>query len=227
VTTQHLAGAAERLGVGVSAPMREHAIVRTDFGVARWDEDQTAWALRRLGYGDTRAPMPGDRALTPAQFASVSVAPYSETLDEDCNMILQAGWVALLGGIAGTSITTKFSSSVGRIGTGDSNTAAAYTQTDLQASTNKYYQLVSGTPVITTASTPPTLVFSASFGTGVGNYSWQEFITDEGTTSTTGPVVATCLNRGVSNQGTKVSGQTWTATETISWGYPSGSGTVS
>ena len=142
-------------------------------------------------------------------------------------MILQAGWVALLGGIAGTSITTKFSSTVGRIGVGDSNTAAAYTQTDLQAATNKYYQLVSGTPVITTSSTPPTLVFSASFGTGVANYQWQEFITDEGTASNTGPVVATCLNRGVSNQGTKASGQTWTATETISWGYPSGSGTVS
>ncbi len=224
--TEHLAGGADRLGVGVRSPMKELAIVQTSFEVQRWDDDQTAWALRKLGYSETRPPMPGDRGLTPAQFASAGVTPYSVTREDNCNMILQAGWVALLGGIAGTSITTKFSATVGRICIGDSATAAAYGQTDLQAATNKYYQLVSGAPVISTGSTPPALVFAASFGTGVANYQWQEFATDEGTTSTTGPVVAVCLNRGVSNQGTKASGQTWSATQTISFGYPSGSGTV-
>ena len=61
--------------------MREHATVRTDFAVARWDEDQTAWTLARLGYGDTRAPLPGDTGLTPGQFAAAGVAPYCETLE--------------------------------------------------------------------------------------------------------------------------------------------------
>lgn len=236
MTTQHLAGAAERLGVGVASPLREHAVVRTDFGVQRWDEDQTKWALRRLGYGDTRPPLPGDRALTPAQFASVSIKPYSETLDEDCNLIVQQGWVWLLGGVAGTTMGTKFSATNGRIGVGTSNTAATYSQTYLQgdtgsALTTSYYQLVSGAPTISTGSTPPTLVFSASFGTGVANFSWSEFGTDNGSASgvyLNGLAGGFLLfNRGVSNQGTKASGQTWTATETISWGYPSGAGTVS
>jgi hypothetical protein len=162
----------------------------------------------------------------PSVFRYFRVPPYSVTVDHDCNMILQAGWVALLGGIAGTSITTKWGATVGRIGVGDSATAASYAQTDLQASTNKYYQLVSSAPTIATGSSPATLTFSAVFASGNGNFAWQEFVSDEGTASNTGPVVATCLNRGVSNQGTKVAGQTWTATETISFGYPSGSGTV-
>lgn len=234
--TGHPEGASDRFSVGVHSPLREMATVRTDLSVARWDADQTAWALRRLGYGDTRAPMPGDAGLTPAQFATAGVKPYSETTEHNCNMIVQQGWVWLLGGVAGTTMSVKFSATNGRIGVGTSATAAAYTQTYLQgdtgsASTTSYYQLVSGAPVITTSSTPPTLVFSASFGTGVANFAWAEFGTDNGSASgvyLNGLAGGFLLfNRGVSNQGTKASGQTWTATETISTGYPSGSGTVS
>jgi hypothetical protein len=231
-----MAAASERLGVGVSAPLADYITVRTSFGVRRWDEDQTAWALRRLGYGDTRPALRGDQALTPALFAQAGVAPYSETQEDDCNMVVQQGWVWLLGGVAGTTMTTKFSASNGRIGVGTSNTAAAYAQTYLQgdtgsSSTTSYYQLVSGAPTISTGSTPPTLVFSASFGTGVANFAWAEFGTDNGNASgvyLNGLAGGYALfNRGVSSQGTKASGQTWTATETISFGYPSGSGTVS
>ena len=233
--SQHLAGAAERLGVGACSPMSEFAIVQTSFGVQRWDEDATAWVLRRLGYGDTRAPMPGDLGLTPAQFAAAGVAPYSETLEQNCNMIVQQGWVWLLGGVAGTTMGTKFSATNGRIGVGTSSTAASYSQTYLQgdtgsASTTSYYQLVSGAPTISTGSTPPTLVFAASFGTGVANFAWAEFGTDNAPTSgvyLNGLSGGYALfNRGVSSQGTKASGQTWSATETISFGYPTNAGQV-
>jgi len=218
-------GAADRLTVGALAPHGDAGGVRTAFRVQRWDAEQTAWVGRQVKEGGTRYGHV--RQLTPGVFAHFGVAAYADTTDPDCNMILQAGWVALLGGIAGTSITTKWSGTVGRIGVGDSATAAAYAQTDLQASTNKYYQLVSGAPTIATGSSPATLTFTSVFGTGNANYAWQEFVCDEGTASNTGPVVAVCLNRGVSAQGTKASGQTWTATATISFGYPSGSGTVS
>ena len=219
-----IAGAGDRLSVAVATGPGDAAGIRTDFKVERWDAEQTIWArnqMDRRGWYDPAAE------LTPHVFAQLGVKPYSVTVDENCNMILQAGWVALLGGIAGTSITTKFGATVGRIGVGDSATAAAYAQTDLQASTNKYYQLVSGAPAIATGSAPATLTFAAVFGTAVANFAWAEFISDEGTASNTGPVVATCLNRGVSAQGTKAAGQTWTATETISFGFPSGAGTVS
>jgi hypothetical protein len=225
IMNERMMGAADRLVVGAHVPHGDVAGIRTAFMVERWDADQTAWVGRKVRDGGTAFARV--RQLTPAVFRGFGVQPYSVTVDEDCNMILQAGWVALLGGIAGTSITTKYGATVGRIGVGDSVTAAAYAQTDLQAATNKYYQLVSGAPAIATGAAPATLTFSAVFGTGNANYAWQEFVTDEGTASNAGPVVAVCLNRGVSAQGTKASGQTWTATETISFGYPSGSGTVS
>jgi hypothetical protein len=224
MNSERMVGASDRLSVGVAAPHGDLAAVRTDFKVQRWDEEQTTWVERQVR--DSGKFRPG-ADLVPSVFRYFRVPPYSVTVDHDCNMILQAGWVALLGGIAGTSITTKWGATVGRIGVGDSATAASYAQTDLQASTNKYYQLVSSAPTIATGSSPATLTFSAVFASGNGNFAWQEFVSDEGTASNTGPVVATCLNRGVSAQGTKAAGQTWTATETISFGYPSGSGTVS
>lgn len=228
------ASAAERIAVGASAPHGEFAAVSTSFRVRRWDEEQTAWALRKYARDHGGTPARADWALTPADFGRYGVSPYSDTREDNCNMIVQAGWVALLGSIAGTSITNKFSGTYGRIGVGTSNTAAAYTQTYLQGdtgggSTTSYYQLVSGAPTISTGSTPPTLVFSASFASGNANFAWQEFGTDNYTASsvTTQGTSSVFFNRGVSNQGTKASGQTWTATETISFGYPSGSGTVS
>lgn len=207
---------------------QEFAAVATSLLIHKWDAEQTEWVARKAERDSLRVLREdGNVHLTPEVFAHYGVDPFEVWQQDNVNNILQAGWVALLGGIAGTSITTKYSGTVGRIGVGDSTTAVSYTQTDLQASTNKYYQLVSAAPSISTASSPPTLVFAATFGTAVANYSWNEFITDQGTASNTGPVVAVCFNRGQVAMGTKASGQTWTATETISFGFPSGSGTVS
>jgi hypothetical protein len=212
--------------------MRELAIAQTSLRVQRWDEDQTLWTARRLGR-DVRA---ANIEISPAEFALAGVRPYDVTLDEDCNLITQAGWVALLGSIAGTSITNKFSATNGRICVGTVATAAAYADTHLGgdtggSSTTSYCQLVSGAPTISTASSPPTLVFTAVFGTGVANFAWAEFGTDNytasGVTSTSLGAGFIFINHGISAQGTKASGQTWTATETITFGFPSGSGTVS
>jgi hypothetical protein len=228
----HLVGASERIAVGVLAPHGEFGAVHTDFRVQKWDEDMTRWVGQRVREGGTQWSWV--RELTPEVFRNFGVQPYEDHTDYDCNLIVQNGWVALLGGVAGTTMSPKFDSTHGRVGVGTSVTAAAYAQTTLvgdtgAASTTSYFKLVSGAPTIATGSTPPTLTFSAVFGTAVANFAWQEFGTDAGTAdsvsnATTG---GTFFNRGVSSQGTKASGQTWTATETISFGYPSGSGTVS
>lgn len=212
--------------------MREMAIAQTSLRVQRWDEDQTLWAARRLDLD----PGHPNLSIPPERFARLGVKPYSDTLDEDCNLITQAGWVALLGSIAGTSITNKLSATNGRICVGTVATAAAYADAHLGgdtggSSTTSYCQLVSGAPTISTASSPPTLALSAVFGTGVANFAWAEFGTDNytasGVTSTGLGASVIFINHGISAQGTKVSGQTWTATETITFGFPSGSGTVS
>lgn len=223
------ATAGEMLRVQAGIPACDAVGVRTDFRVDRWDEEQTAWAHRRLG-----APLAVD--FRPVDFATAGVEPYSTTIHENCNLVVQNGWIALLGGIAGTTIASKFSATNGRIGVGTSNTAAAYAQTYLQgdtgsSSTTSYYSLCGSAPTINTGSTPPSLVFVATFGSGVANFAWAEFGTDNANASgvylngLAGGFVL--LNRGVSAQGTKTAGQTWTATETISFGYPSGAGTVS
>lgn len=226
-----IATGSEVLTVAAQAPHRDFAGVRTDFKVERWDADATSWLIRKLtSLGEWRPGMD----LVPALFSRFQVAPYQVTIDEDCNLVVQAGWVALLGGVAGTTMSPKFGAANGRIGVGTSSTAAAYANTTLTGdtgagSTTSYFKLVSGAPTIATGSSPATLTFSAVFGTAVANFAWNEFGTDAGTAdsvsnATTG---GTFFNRGVSAQGTKASGQTWTATETISFGYPSGSGTVS
>lgn len=200
----------------------ELAAVSTKMTVRKWDEEQTAWTLRKADRDALGLLRHGDNiTIRPETFAYYGVDPAETWTRDNVNNVLAAGWAALLGSVAGTSITTKWGASVGRIGIGDSSAAVAFTQTDLQASTNKYYQLISSAPAISTASSPATLVFAATFGTGVANYAWNEFVTDEGTASNAGPVTAVCLNRGVASMGTKASGQTWTATETIQFGFAS------
>jgi hypothetical protein len=221
----------EVLTVAAHSPQADAGAVRTDFRVDRWDAEQTEYVRRMLHAEDWLSP---NCDLTPRIFDRFGVKPYSTTVDENCNLIVQNGWVALLGGVAGTTMSPKFGAANARIGVGTSSTAAAYAQTTLQgdtgaASTTSYFKLCSGAPTIATGSSPATLTFTAVFGTAVANFAWNEFGSDAGTAdsvsnATTG---GTFFNRGVSAQGTKASGQTWTATETISFGYPSGAGTVS
>jgi hypothetical protein len=57
------------------------------------------------------------------------------------------------------------------IGTGDSTTAAASGQTDLQASTNKVYKTIAGSDYVYTR---PTLYVSVDFGYTEANWTWNE-----------------------------------------------------
>lgn len=222
MTSGDFAGAGEQLRVGASVPLGEFIPVRTSFNVKRWDAEQTEWALRRIDRDAVGWLRRGrDVTISAETFARLGVAPYSETQDEDCNLVTQAGWVAILGSIAGTSIATKFSASAGRVGAGTVSTTASYTDAHLGGdgnSTTAWYKLVSGAPAIATGSTPPTLTFAATFGTSAGNFAWAEFGTDNGTADSN-TVSGVFLNHGISAQGTKVSGQTWTATETLTFGY--------
>jgi len=60
---------------------------------------------------------------------------------------------------------------VATIGVGDSTTAAASGQTDLQASSNKVFKTVAGSDYVYTR---PTLFISVDFGYSEGNFTWNE-----------------------------------------------------
>jgi hypothetical protein len=77
---------------------------------------------------------------------------------------------------------------------------------------------------------PATLVLTSTFAGTTANFNWQEFGTDNYNISgptTQGLGAGTFfINHGLSAQGVKSSGQTWTATETLSFGFPNGVGVV-
>jgi len=125
------------------------------------------------------------------------------------NMLLNEGITEFLALLAGTG-GTAFSNANARLGVGDSTTAAAATQTALQAPTNKLYKAMEASyPTVTNQS----IAFRSVFGTSEANFAWEEFSVmngaDEGT--------AKNLNRKVSAQGTKVSGQIWQLDLTITF----------
>lgn len=159
---------------------------------------------------------------------------YRTTVDEDCNLITLAGWAAMLGGIAGTTISTKYSATAARIGIGSSTAASVPGQTLLvsdtgSGSTTSYFQLVSAAPAIATGTSPASLIFTAQFAGTVANFPWNEFGVDNGTASgVTGQGIGlTLLNAGQSPQGTKPSGETWVATVTLLFGFPASTGVLS
>lgn len=128
--------------------------------------------------------------------------PYEVSWFED-NLALNVGkaeiWNLLIG-----SGANHFDNTNAQIGVGDDVTAEAATQTDLVAATNKTYKgMDAGFPSqITTTTTDDTISMQATFGGADANYDWNEFVMRQA-------VSLICLNRKVSAQGTKASGQTW------------------
>ena len=96
---------------------------------------------------------------------------------------------------------TKYDNATAQTGVGDSTTAAAATQTDLQAATNKaYVGMMAGFP---TYGTDQKATWKSSYDGTTANYAWQEFIVRNGATALKD------LCRKVSAQGSKASGQVW------------------
>lgn len=117
------------------------------------------------------------------------------------NLLLNEG-IAALWDLAITTGETKFDNTNAYLGVGDSSTAESAAHTGLQASTNKLYKAMSATYPQRSSQT---VTWRAAFGSSEGNYAWNEFTVANGNSDT-----AKNLNRKVSSQGTKASGQTWT-----------------
>lgn len=125
--------------------------------------------------------------------------PYEAVLTENTffNSGINEAWNIL----AGTAGHAAFNNANAQIGIGDSSTAFAATQTDLQATTNKFYQAVdSGYPSIS----GQTITFQATIGAANALYPWNEMVVKNGSSSI-------CLDRVVANQGTKSGSNVWTA----------------
>ena len=207
------AHASEAFGVGVHAPLTEQP--RNERGllvVDKYDRDMVAYVARKLGL-----PAPGRagfrQPLTP-DFARFGIQPYERRVSEHSNVIMIDGWTRLLTLAIGGGGTAYAAAST-RIGVGTATAATATNQTDLSAAAgtgNRFFQPVTGVGTVGTGTGTRRLSFVSTFGTGDANFVWAEWGIDQGTASGVGASTATLLNRAVSAQGTKASGQTWTAT---------------
>lgn len=122
-------------------------------------------------------------------------------------------WECLIGNGTATAAQTLtfFNNGNAYLGVGDSSTAAAATQTDLQAVTNKLRKAMDATyPTHTDATTSgaASIVYRSTFGTSDANYVWNEWALFNGSTG------GRMLNRKVENLGTKASGS-WQLSVTL------------
>lgn len=143
--------------------------------------------------------------------------PY-EVVEGEGNMLMYGGasnlWECLIGNGTGTAsqTLTYFNNSNAKIGVGDSSTAEAATQTDLQAATNKLRKAMDvGYPTHTdgTSSGSASINFRSIFATSDANYAWNEWAIFNASSG------GRMLNRKVESLGTKTSAATWTFTVTL------------
>lgn len=127
------------------------------------------------------------------------------------NLLVNAG-IARLEDLLIVAGGQGYNAANSRIGVGNSNTAAAASQTDLQAAAgagNRQFKLVDQGP--TRAS--QTITWRATFASGEAQFAWQEWCIDVGTADGT-TVTAPMLNRKVFTGGTKAAA-VWVFTVTI------------
>ena len=146
--------------------------------------------------GQLHRGMPNEEALNRYGEAFVGTEKF------DANLALNEGLGELIDLICGLGTPTKWDNTNARLGVGDSNSAAAASQTGLQASTNKTYKAMDTSYP---ARTNQTVEWRATFGSSDANYAWEEY-----TAVNAADDSGKNLNRKVASKGTKVSGETWT-----------------
>jgi hypothetical protein len=129
--------------------------------------------------------------------------PYEISVDEG-NVLLNEGITALLTLLIGGA-ETAYSNANAQLGVGNSNTAAASTQTDLQGGSTAWAAMDATYPQVS----GQIVTFRSTFGSGDANFAWEEMSARNGASANKN------LNRKVSSKGTKVAGEVWVLTLTV------------
>lgn len=198
---------------GITIPQTDAAQWRCQWKIDKYDVTD----LKRVDPAFL-AQMSAEQQL--AALVAKGLRPY-ETIEREGNLLMYGGvscqWQTLIGNgttTAGQALT-YFNNAQAAIGVGDSTTAAAATQTNLQAATNKLRKAMDATyPVHTdgTTSGAASIVFRSTFASADANFAWQEWGIFNSATDATGRM----LNRKVESNGTKASGASWQFSCTLS-----------
>jgi hypothetical protein len=109
---------------------------------------------------------------------------------------------------AHAAAATPFSNGNTYIGVGDSATAFAASQTDLQAATNKLRKVMDATYPQVASNV---VTYRSTFATTDANFAWAEWALFNASAA------GTMMNRLVQSLGTKTSAQTWVVTATLTY----------
>lgn len=207
----------DRIGIGNRVGICEHANHTTLWQIAKYDEavfdnsvrpirDRIGEALVMADYWKRRGnlkEMLRYRTLAENLIWESQQHAYDISRIEG-NILLNEGIDELWDLGTGTGTPTAWNNTNARLGVGDSSASESASHTGLQASTNKLWKGMNG-GYPTAASQKGT--WQSDFGSSEANYAWNEFTLVNATDDT-----GKNLNRKVSAQGTKTSGQTWTLT---------------
>jgi len=222
----------DRGSVGVELESHDEAKWHFDWLCEKWSQDAVEFVQRRLEKmgvfhiqdgcemvgGVVRPIMIPIRQGITSDWLRKIVGEPEECVEINGNLLLNAGIQRMEDNlIAVPAATAVFDNTHSRIGVGDSNTAEAATQTDLQAvagATHRQFKLQVATyPQRPGSNGNQSVDWRSDFLTGEANFAWQEWGVDNGTANAT-TVAAPMLNRKVQSLGTKTTG-TWTMTGTL------------
>jgi len=146
----------------------------------------------------------GNLSLLREKFGKVSMKDFFGSMAHlfGGNVLLNEGINELWTIACSASSGTKFDNSNAYLGVGDSSTAEDAAQTGLQAVTNKFYKAMDAS--YPTYGTAQKATWVSTFESADANFDWRVFTVANGNSDS-----AINLNRKVSSQGTKVSGQQW------------------
>lgn len=137
----------------------------------------------------------------------------AETVHIDGNMLVNAGIDRLLDLLIAAG-GQAYDNTHARIGVGDSSTAAAASQTDLQAAAGSSHRQFVTMDATYPSRSGEVVTWRATFGTTLANFAWNEACIDVGTANGT-TITTPMLNRKIISAGTKTSAQTWVITGTL------------
>jgi hypothetical protein len=158
----------------------------------KWSEEAVTFARKKLHIEKFQS-------VSSAELRKLMVPEIEEEIPG--NMLLNEGIQLILDLLIGTAGTVA-SNANAQIGVGDSSTAEAATQVDLQAASNKLFKAMNATYPQRTAQT---MSWQSDFTTAEANYAWNEWsIRNQAAADKN-------INRKVQSLGTKASG-TWTLT---------------
>jgi hypothetical protein len=179
----------EKIKTVISNLISDKGKMKAKFSISRWASEED----RKAG-----------KIYTKEEALKLFRAPQFTTFERNC--LLNSG-INELFTIICSSGGTKWDNTNAQLGVGNSNTAESATQTDLQGTNKTYKGMMTGYP---TYGTNQKATWKAQFTENEANYDWNEFVVRNGATA------QKCLNRKVSAQGTKTSGQVWELTLEIS-----------